>query len=390
MSDFSQMIEEYATKDEFPSVGNPEITYRSLTEGLDYEWIQIDTDGAGVYELRNPQIREYRDTEELPEHGVEGVLYVIHDGSSGRRFLRWFKGRSPIDTGWVPTTEEDFFNLYPCPGRVTAYLQEEDRVPMEMSFTEFSELPELGDVNTTYLRQPSGEEWIWCHERHMYMKKSNWVIERMAASPHAPPVRSPRSPHKPAGSEEVVDYILDQQRPAAHTHSLVDLLDQQADAGQRAREKLQKRGAWYRIKRFFLWLLAIVLLAIGGIGYFGYTQWQNRVVEWRTDFHKCYAKLGNTVIEGQRSYRYKATTIMGYRYLSHDTVTETTSLRRSGLAFRVVGVVDEIPWTHSNESNQGKEFVEMLPTDRYTFISANDINVVTYDDFCNTTKPIEE
>lgn len=129
--------------------------------------------------------------------------------------------------------------------------------------------------------------------------------------------------------------------------------------------------------------LSLILLAVGA-----WSAWENREEEWRTDYHHCYVKLGNTIVEGQRSYRYKATTVLGYRFLDKGNIVETTEIKSSSLQFRVVGIHDTTPWIHQNELTS-KVMTKLKYSDNYVFITANNIEVVPYSSFCGIARPVE-
>jgi len=165
------------------------------------------------------------------------------------------------------------------------------------------------------------------------------------------------------------------------------------DAGSLAREKLviRKNTIAAKFRRLMLVLFLLVLTFLGTVGYFGYKEWKNRVVEWRTDYQMCYVKLGNTIVEGHRKYRYQATTYLGYRFFDHSDVTETTELKPSSLAYRLVGYNGKESWLFENVGMGSiRDTKEIEKSSHYTFITANNIEVVSYDEFCGGSKPYDE
>lgn len=305
MSDFAKIVESYNGVSEFPTVGDPEITYRDLIGGYEYRWVTNYAAGvdAGEYVKCNPQIREFRSQEEFEDIvRAEGVLYIVHGEGGDKLHYIW------KDQAFWATNEEEFFKLYPLPTPDPGFKQI--------------------DVATV-----------------------------SSADRRKVPVLDSRG---------------------------------QIDVGLIARDRLTLRQKTLRnFKRTIYSAFVSIVFLIGLGGYLGYQEWNNRVMEWRTDYHMCYIKLGNTVVEGQRKFRYQATTIAGFRYSSNSGVEETTYLKTSGLAFRVVGHNAEGPWIKTNSVN-GRDMYELEESDRYTFITANDIEVVEYAEFCGNARPVEE
>lgn len=163
------------------------------------------------------------------------------------------------------------------------------------------------------------------------------------------------------------------------------------DVGAMARDRLvsKKSNIALKLKRMFVFATLALFATLAILGYILFETWEKRTVDWRNDYHMCYIKLGNTVVEGHRRYRSKVTTYLGYNFVDKSAIAEETTIESSSLAFRLIGYGVDGPWIHNNQQGGNKRTTLLKDTPHYTFVTANDITVVSYADFCDVARPEE-
>lgn len=163
------------------------------------------------------------------------------------------------------------------------------------------------------------------------------------------------------------------------------MIDQiRADAGTKAREKVQARGIKVKrvIVRTYVTLTLLLLAVIAAAVYYVYLEYHKpglRIITYKNcEFVDESQKFR---ITGRREYSYMQKSMFGHDFRQSDNVIETTQIDINGNALTIVGLDNEKWW--AIPVGMGEKGIQLLkPAHTYVVTMDKKAAVIDYEQFC--------
>ncbi len=180
--------------------------------------------------------------------------------------------------------------------------------------------------------------------------------------------------------DDEINLIMDEE-------DIKELMKDKADVEEVAKEKLDKRKKVYKkeqsfLKTLFRFTLVIITLIVASVGFAIYTLWAERTTGDEILFGKCYVQLGDTHVDGRRSFIRPYTEVSGMRYYNPKKIYEQIHIENHSPGLIVVSMTGNESEVTIFGDAQGLD-VEIPLGERYLFVYEENSTIVEHKTLCN-------
>lgn len=156
------------------------------------------------------------------------------------------------------------------------------------------------------------------------------------------------------------------------------------DPGAVARDRLKSRASKLKtaVVRTYIVLTTLVLLALGGAGWYVYDAFTNSASRY-VDYRPCsYVDEANGItITGRREFSYMQHSVLGMQFRMEGKVDEKTQIDVQGESMTVVGMTGSKWWaTYIDVGERGIQILK--PADVYVITTKKKAAIIDYSAFC--------